>query len=525
MEKGSGLLLHISSLPSKHGIGTFGKEAHSFIKFLVKSMQKYWQMLPLNPTSYGDSPYQSFSAFALNPYFIDLDILVKEGLLEKKEVRKIKGGSNPHFVDYGKVYAERFDVLRKAYSRGYPLLEDEIQKFYRKNRYWLEDYACFMLLKGLHGGASFQDWKRDYRLHKKSAIRKAKEEHIDEYRFWIFVQYEAFKQYRKLKAHAKRKGIRLIGDMPIYVSLDSADVWGHPKLFQLDRNRRPVKVAGVPPDFFSATGQLWGNPIYDWEKMKKTNYYWWRKRVQSAAKLFDCVRIDHFRGFESYWSVDFGEKTAVNGEWVKGPGYDLFAHLEKCTKKCQIIAEDLGVITDEVKALKAQTGFPGMKLMQFAFDDYNRHLAGIYYEDDPNERGGADFSSCHTEKEYKEAKLKNPFLPHNYEENCIAYLGTHDNDVMVHFLEEHPELKAPMKDYLQIWDDKDILDTMIGSLMRSRANVVIFSPQDLLHMDKYSRMNTPGVASGNWQFRIEKSELSDELAHHLAVMTVEAHRD
>jgi 4-alpha-glucanotransferase len=524
MEKGSGLLVHISSLPSKHGIGTFGKEAHAFVKFLADAKQKYWQVLPLNPTSYGDSPYQSFSAFALNPYFIDLDILVTQGLLTKKEVKAVKGGTNPRYCDFGIIYEERFNVLKIAFKRGYSSLEEEIQKFYHKQKYWLEDYACFMLLKGLHNGKSFQDWKRDYRLHKKTPIGKAKEAHIDEYRFWIFVQYIAYEQYMKLKKHANRRGIKIIGDMPIYVSLDSSDVWAHPKLFKLDQNRRPTEVAGVPPDFFSETGQLWGNPIYDWKKNKETKFFWWRKRVQAMAKLFDAVRIDHFRGFEAYWSVPFGEKTAINGTWVKGPGYDLFEALKPVTKKCQIIAEDLGVITPEVKALKAKCGFPGMKLYQFAFGDYERHLKGVYYDDDPNEAVGPDFTHCVTPRQFKEAKLLNPFLPHNYEENCIAYIGTHDNDVMVNFINEHPELKEAMKDYLCIWRDEDILDTMIGSLMRSKANVVIFSPQDLLHMDRYSRMNTPGVASGNWQYRFLKEDFSPTLANHLSVMVEESGR-
>lgn len=524
MERGSGLLVHISSLPSKHGIGTFGKEAHSFVKFLADANQKYWQVLPLNPTSYGDSPYQSFSAFALNPYFIDLDVLVTQGLLTKKEVKSIKGGTNPRYCDYGIIYNERFDVLRIAFNRGYDALKVDIDKFYNKQKYWLEDYACFMVLKGIHGGKSFQEWKRDYRLHKKTPIKKVIEENIDEYHFWIFLQYIAYGQYLKLKKHANRRGIKIIGDMPIYVSLDSADVWSHPKLFKLDQNRRPTEVAGVPPDFFSETGQLWGNPIYDWKKNKATNYFWWRKRMQAMAKLYDCVRIDHFRGFEAYWSVPFGEKTAINGEWIKGPGADLFDTLKNVSKKCQIIAEDLGVITQGVKDLKARYNFPGMKLFQFAFDDYERHLKGVYYDDDPNECQGPDFTNCVTPREFKEAKLLSPFLPHNYETNCVAYLGTHDNDVMVNFIAEHPDLKNSMKDYLCIWRDEDILDTMIGSLMRSSADVVVFTPQDLLHMDKYSRMNTPGVASGNWQYRFLKTDFSNNLANHLKTMVKEANR-
>ncbi len=524
MEKGSGLLVHISSLPSRHGIGTFGKEAHSFIRFLKRSNQKYWQMLPLNPTSYGDSPYQSFSAFALNPYFIDLDILVKEGLLTKEEVRKIRGGTNKRYCDYGKIYSERFDILRKAYERGYAKEEEKIQKFYKKQKYWIEDYACFMLIKNMHGGKSFQEWKRDYRLHKKKAVQEAKLSHIEDYKFWIYVQYKAYEQYLKLKKHANRAGIKIIGDMPIYVSLDSADVWAHPHLFMLDRTRRPTKVAGVPPDFFSTTGQLWGNPIYDWEKNKKTHYSWWKHRTKAMAKLFDALRIDHFRGFEAYWSIPYGEETAINGEWVDGPKYDLFEAINPFAKKCQIIAEDLGVITQGVKDLKEKCGFPGMKLLQFAFGDYERHLNGNYYADDPNECKGPDFSKCKTQREFKEAKLLNPFLPHNYEENCIAYIGTHDNDVMASFLNENPSLKPAMKDYLCITRDEDILDTLIGSLMRSRANVVIFTPQDLLHMGTESRINTPGKASGNWQFRFLKSDFSKELSARLFAMSKEANR-
>ena len=278
MEKGSGLLVHISSLPSKHGIGTFGKEAFAFVRFLEKAKQKYWQLLPLNPTGYGDSPYQSVSAFAINPSFIDLDLLVKQGMLTKEEVKKIKGGTNRLFVDYGVVYKERFDILRLAYSRGYETLKDKVAKFYKKNKVWLEDYAMFMTIKKLHNDVCWLEWKRDYRLHKRKAVQKAKEENFEEYNFWIFIQYLAFTQYHRLKTYAKRHGVKIIGDMPIYVSLDSADVWGNAKLFQLDSSRRPTKVAGVPPDFFSATGQLWGNPIYDYEKCRKTNYLWWWAR-------------------------------------------------------------------------------------------------------------------------------------------------------------------------------------------------------------------------------------------------------
>lgn len=522
MEKGSGILLHVSSLPSKHGIGTFGKEARSFIRFLNEAGQKYWQILPLNPTSYGDSPYQSFSAFAINPYFIDLDLLVKEKLLDKKDVRKIRGGSNPHYVDYGKIYNERYDVLRIAYKNGYDNLKEEVTKFAKKQKHWIEDYALFMLIKDLNGGKSWQEWPREQRMHRRKVLEEIKNIHQDEYNFWIFLQFLAHQQYSKLRKYAKRKGVKIIGDMPIYVALDSADVWGNAKLFQLDSKRRPVKVAGVPPDFFSETGQLWGNPIYDYAKCKKTKYLWWRRRVKAMAKLYDLLRIDHFRGFESYWAVPADEETAINGKWEKGPGYELFEYLNKATPKLQIIAEDLGVITDEVRELKAKTGFPGLKIYQFAFDDYYQSLNAE--PEDKEEKADVEEQVELSPQEIKEKKLVNSFLPHNYEKNCVAYLGTHDNDVMTNFIEEHVEQQKAMLDYLNIWRPEDILDTLIGSLMRSNADVVIFMPQDILHLDKYTRMNTPGVATGNWQFRLDKKLLSKELSRHLRVMTEEAKR-
>ena len=488
MEKGSGLLLHVSSLPSKHGIGTFGREAHAFIKFLVKSKQKYWQMLPLNPTSYGDSPYQSFSAFALNPYFIDLDILVHEELLTKKEVKKIKGGSNPHFVDYGKVYNERFDVLRLAYKRGYAKLEAEIAKFYHKHKYWLEDYACFMLLKGLHGGKSFQDWKRDYRLHKKTAIRKAKEANIEEYRFWIFVQYQAYKQYGKLKAHAKRKGIQIIGDMPIYVSLDSADVWGHPKLFKLDQNRRPEAVAGVPPDFFSATGQLWGNPLYRWDYHKETGYAWWCKRLDHCFKMYDVVRIDHFRGFDEYFSIPYGAETAIGGHWEKGPGVELFRTVDAKLGEKQIIAEDLGFMTPTVEKLLKDSGYPGMKVLEFAFD--------------PRE--------------------KTNYLPHSYDRNCVVYTGTHDNETLVQWYKGlDKESKAFAEEYMnnkhipaeeKYWD-------FVRLAMMSCANTCITPVQDFLGLDEEARINHPSTLGKNWKWRIDSKMLNKAMIKKIYKLT------
>ena len=304
MERGSGLLVHISELPSRHGIGTFGKEARKFVRFLKDSKQKYWQILPLNPTSYCDSPYQSFSAFALNPYFIDLDYLVKDKYLTKEEVRNIRGGHNPNEIDYGKIYVERFSILKLAFSRAYEIEKNKIDKFYKYQKRWLEDYAMFMVIKDYFNGKSFQEWPLEYRKHSKKAINKIKNERYYDYLFYIWLQFKAYFQYKKLRKYANKKGIKIIGDMPIYVSLDSADVWANPHLFLLDKKRHPTKVAGVPPDFFSETGQLWGNPLYNYEFCKKNNYKWWKLRFKSMSKLYDLLRIDHFRGFESYWEMD-----------------------------------------------------------------------------------------------------------------------------------------------------------------------------------------------------------------------------
>lgn len=482
MEKGSGILMHISSLPSKHGIGTFGKEARNFVKVLQKSGQKYWQVLPLNPTSYGDSPYQSFSAFALNPYFVDLDYFVKEGYLLKKEVLPIKGGSNPQYVDYGKIYEQRFDILRLAFKRAFLEEKETLEKFLKKNKNWLEDYADFMLIKELFGGKSWLEWPRAYKFHQRKVILKAREEHYEDFWFWVFIQYHAFEQYKKLRKYANKKGVKIIGDMPIYVASDSADVWAHPQLFRLDSRRNPALVAGVPPDYFSATGQLWGNPIYNWEKMKKTNYKWWQNRVKQMSKLYDCLRIDHFRGFEAYWAVKYGEETAINGEWLKGPDKEIVDVFKKAAPKLQIIAEDLGVITDQVRDLLAYSNYPGLKVFQFAFG------------------GNPD----------------DPFLPHTYNNNSVAYIGTHDNDVLMNFIHENPQDAEAMRRYLNCYgDDDNLIDAAIYGLMNSNADVVIFTIQDLLHLDKYSRMNTPGTSVGNWQFRVTKQQIDNAFCSNL----------
>lgn len=501
MERGSGLLVHISELPSKYGIGNFGSEARKFVRFLSGANQKYWQILPLNPTSFGDSPYQSFSAFALNPYFIDLHQLVKKGYLSKEDLKHVKFGNKSTSIDYGKLYQERYNVLRKAFKNAYDIEKEKIEKFYKRNKKWIEDYALFMTIKAKFNGESFQNWPLDYRKHKKLILIQTKEENKEEYLFQIWMQYEAYNEYIRLKRYANRHGIKIIGDMPIYVSLDSSDVWANHKMFLLNSSRRPTKVAGVPPDYFSKTGQLWGNPLYDYEYMKKNKFLWWRRRFKQMSKLYDVVRVDHFRGFDSYWVVDSKETTAMNGYWAKGPGYELFEDCKKELSKIEIIAEDLGIINDDVRELKKECGFPGLKLYQFAFEDYK------YSSED---------------KKYEE--LVNPYLPHNYEENCVAYIGTHDNDIESNFIEEHPKLHNAMLDYLKIGNVADINDTLIGSLMRSKANVVIFMPQDILHLGKESRINIPGSAFGNWKFRFKKGTFTKELQLHLRQMVNEANR-
>lgn len=501
MERGSGLLVHISSLPSKYGIGTFGLEAKRFVRFLQKSKQKYWQILPLNPTSFGDSPYQSFSAFAMNPYFIDLSILIKKSYLSKDDLKNKRFSKNANYIDYGKLYEERYELLRKAFNNAFESEKNNILKFFCRNKKWIDDYALFMTIKKIFNGDSFQNWPVLYRKHNRKILEEVKENYYSEYLFQIWMQYEAFSQYIKLKRYANKHGVKIIGDMPIYVNLDSCEVWAHHKMFLLKSNRRPKKVAGVPPDYFSETGQLWGNPLYDYEYMKKNNYRWWKQRFKHLGKLYDVIRVDHFRGFDSYWSVDSSKTTAVDGEWNRGPGYELFECCKKELSKLDIIAEDLGIINDDVKKLKEKCGFPGLKLYQFAFEDYKYDSEQTKYED-----------------------LVNPYLPHNYEVNTVAYIGTHDNDIENNYIFEHPELHEAMLDYLHINNVSDINDTLIGSLMRSRANVVIFMPQDILHMGKESRINIPGIAFGNWKFRFRKKDFSVDLQEHLKIMTEEAQR-
>ena len=489
MERSSGVLLPVFSLPSKYGIGTFGREARKFIKFLETCGVKYWQMLPLYPTSYGDSPYQSFSAFALNPYFIDLEELVNHGLLTKEDVEELNIRYTRD-VDYAYIYEHKFVVLRRAFER-FDRETKAYVTFKRMHKKWVKDYARFMVIKGMFNGKSWQEWPVEYRIRKKKVLAQVDEEKKDEIEFWCFLQYVVNVQYKKLRRFAKSHNVKIIGDIPIYVALDSADVWSNYSSFKLDRLRRPTGVAGVPPDYFSKTGQLWGNPLYDYEKMAKNNYKWWRERIKACTKYFDVLRIDHFRGMESYWEVPYGEETAINGEWKKGPGMGLVNAINESKGDMEIIAEDLGFLTDEVRELKNQSGWPGLAIYEFAFDSFN-----------PGD----------------------PYLPENYTENLVAYIGTHDNDTLQGFIDEHDNLHEYMRTNLGIWHDEEIYDRMMHNLFNSKANLVLVTMQDVMKEGSEYRINTPGTASGNWTYRLSKTYNNEETRSYLTNLVREGNR-
>ena len=391
----AGILMPISSLPSPNGIGTMGSEARKFADFLTKAGQSCWQILPVGPTSYGDSPYQAYSSFAGNPYFIDLYDLVEEYLLEEDDFVDLNWGDDVTSVDYEKLNQQRFDVLRVACANVLKQEEDKFVAFCTQQADWLEDYALFMALKGKNKGIAWYEWPEEERLRKPEALTKAKEALAEEIRFWQGVQYLFFRQWDALKQYVNEKGVSIIGDLPIYVAGDSADVWANPDQFQLDKEGKPTEVAGCPPDAFSEDGQLWGNPLFDWENMKKDGYTWWLKRIEAQFKIYDVLRIDHFRGFDEYYAIPYGDKTARNGRWRPGPGMDFFRKVNEKMGEREIIAEDLGFLTDSVRKLLEDTGYPGMKVMEFAFSNMDT---------------GSDY------------------LPHCYTSHCVVYPGTHDND-------------------------------------------------------------------------------------------------
>ena len=489
MKRSSGILLHISSLPSPYGIGTFGRAAYDFVDQLARAGQGYWQVLPLGPTSYGDSPYQSFSAFAGNPYFIDLDALCNEGLLDRDWISSIAWNDVERQVDYGTIFVQRFPVLRAVFSRAKDNWDrmQALDRFAAENADWLDDYALFMALKDENGGVAWENWPYALRMREDSALREARERLGESMRFYQFVQYLFYQQWTNLRAYANERGIKIVGDLPIYVPLDSADVWSAPQEFLLDEQRRPRCVAGVPPDYFSADGQLWGNPIYDWGYMKQTGYAWWMRRMRSACTLFDCVRIDHFRGLSSYWSVDAGAKTARDGEWVKGPGTDFVDLLKAEFPSFEIIAEDLGFLTDEVRELLAESGFPGMKVLQFAFD----------------------------------AREPSNYLPHTYGRHCVCYAGTHDNTTVASwFGEANPDDAAFSVRYLGLNEQEGYVWGMLRGGMGSVANLFIAQMQDYLCLGNEARMNIPGTLGGNnWKWRLLPGEITDELIEKISVMT------
>ena len=483
MERSCGILMPIFSLPSSYGIGSLGKEAYSFADFLKKSGRRYWQLLPLGPTSYGDSPYQSFSSAAGNPYFIDLDMLCEDGLLSHAEIEAVDWGRNEGRVDYEKLYLNRFRILERAKQRGYGRDKAHIAAFVEANRAWLLDYALFMALKRHFGMLAWPNWPDDAaRRHDEAALAAYKIRLKPDIELFIYMQYLFFKQWQKLKSYTNSLGISIIGDVPIYVAMDSAEVWAERELFALNGQLVPEEVAGVPPDYFNADGQLWGNPLYNWQRLEETGFDWWIRRMSAAARLYDVIRIDHFRGLESYYAVPCGEKTARHGRWIKGPGMKLITAIKNGVKGAEFIAEDLGYATDEVRALLAQSGFPGMRVLQFAFD-------GLC----PNEH-----------------------QPHAYSQNSICYTGTHDNSPIALWREETSQAVLDYaRKYMAVSDTADMGEAMIRLGMASVAKLFIAQMQDHLGLSYGSRINVPGTACGNWQWRMGKAADLDALAARL----------
>ena len=470
--------MHISSLPSPYGIGTLGKAAYDFADFLHKAGQRYWQILPIGPTSYGDSPYQSFSTCAGNPYFIDLDLLVEDGLLTREEIDAINWGADTGRVDYGFQYSVRFDLLYHAYVRGRDRDEDAIREFRDANP-WVEEYALYMALKRSNGMQSWEHWPEEIRLRRPGAADTYATVLAEDTNFFIYLQFLFYRQWNRLRDYVHGLGIRIIGDLPIYVPYDSCDVWANPHLFQLDEGGLPTGVAGVPPDYFSEDGQLWGNPLYNWDRMREDGYAWWMQRIAAAGKLFDVIRIDHFRGLESYWAVPYGDKNARRGQWVKGPGTDFIDAVHRTFPELHLIAEDLGFLTPEVIALQKASGYPGMKVLEFAFDS-------------------RDTSS---------------YLPHSYGENCICYTGTHDNAPLALWRTEADKADiAFAKKYLGLNDEEGFNAGIIRGGMSCQSRLFVAQMQDYLGLGKGCRMNTPGTSSGNWQWRMLSGEASKKLA-------------
>lgn len=484
--RSSGILMHVSSLENPYGIGTFGKSAYEFVEFLKAAGQSYWQLLPLGPTGYGESPYQSPSTFAGNFLFIDLEILVGEKWLVAEDLEGLSQDKDKTSVDYKTVSQEKMVLLRKAFANNFKGHRRAIEAFFNQEKDWLEDYVLFMALKEAHGHQSWQTWPKALRQRDPATLKKARASYKEDIDFWTFVQYIFYKQWHELKVFANKNGVEIIGDIPIYVAEDSSDVWSHPELFLLDENNAPICVSGCPPDAFSEDGQLWGNPIYDWPLLEAQGYTWWIKRIKASYALFDVIRIDHFRGFESYWSIPGGAKNAVKGQWVEGPGMKLFDAIKAALGPLKIIAEDLGFLTQAVKDFKDASGYPGMKVLEFAFD----------------------------------SKEESDYLPHNYQENCFVYTGTHDNDTVMGWFEETCKEDVDKAiAYLNLNEEEGYAWGFIRGAWSSVGRVAIAQMQDFLELGSQARMNIPSTIGDNWKWRIRPGALTPALAKRLYTMT------
>lgn len=481
----SGVLLPIASLPSPYGIGCFSKEAYQFVDQLKAGGQKYWQILPLGPTGYGDSPYQSFSTFAGNPYYIDLQQLIDEGLISKSMTEAWHFEENERYIDYEKIYRSRKPLLEEAFAKARARVDDKFEQFCKEEADWLEDYTLYMALKDHFGGISWQFWDEAIRLRQPKAMAEYAQILEKERRFYAYTQYLFMRQWQALKRYAATQGIQIIGDIPIYVALDSVDTWAQSELFLLDEQKTPIGVAGCPPDAFAATGQLWGNPLYAWEKHEKQAYSWWVSRIRHCFKLYDVVRIDHFRGFDAYYAIPAADETAEFGEWQPGPGYKLFETIKRELGEVRIIAEDLGYLTDSVRELLAHTGYPGMKVLQFAFD----------------------------------AREDSDYLPHNYDHNCVVYTGTHDNDTLRGWYEKLPQADRELaRDYAYIPHEALCCTRLIALAYQSVADLVVVPLQDFLGLGSEARINTPSTLGENWKWRLQEGAFNERHTDLMAQM-------
>lgn len=491
-KRAGGVLMHISSLPGKTGIGTMGRNAYSFVDFLHGSSQTYWQILPIGPTGFGDSPYQSFSTFAGNPYFIDPELLEDDGLISRSDWEDVDWGGDPGAVDYGLLYKQRHELFKKVQENFEKKVPSDFDSFCSRNAYWLDDYSLFMAVKDAHCGRAFDTWEDGIKKREPSAVKEWSLKCASRVSYYKILQYLFYKQWDALKKYANGRGIKIIGDIPIYVAADSSDVWSSPDQFALDADLKPVEVAGCPPDAFSEGGQLWGNPVYNWGAMKADGYSWWKKRLEISLRNYDVLRIDHFRGFDSFYCIPFGSPDAKNGCWREGPGAELFFEIRKEFGELPIIAEDLGFLTDSVRRMLSDVGFPGMKILQFAFDS----------------RGGND-----------------DYLPHKYERNTVVYTGTHDNDTIIGWKNvisrEDYELA---KSYMRCGDE-GFAENMMLEAMSTVANTCILTMQDLLGLDGSGRMNEPSTVGKNWKWRALDGQISQRVSDFLKHASHVYHRE